>query len=120
MTSQALIELATRLAKDLKRWSEEATLRGAVSPDDLALLRQAADVVERATEKGVIARVNDTHLGFFKQSWASGWAEVRARPGSRVLDAYVWGKRGDFWTSPGSPPAWGTSNASQVDVTRRR
>ena len=68
----------------------------------------------------MVARVNDTHLGFFKQSWASGWAEVRARPGSRVLDAYVWGKRGDFWTSPGSPTVWGTSNASQVDVTRRR
>lgn len=60
MTSQELIELATRLAKDMTRWSEEATLRGAVSTDDLALLRQAADVVERATEKGVIARVNDT------------------------------------------------------------
>ena len=60
MTSQELLELATRLAKDMKSWSEEATLRGAVTPDDLTLLRDAAGVVERATEKGVIARVNDT------------------------------------------------------------
>lgn len=60
MTSQELLDLATRLAKDLKSWSEEATLRNAVSPDDLTRLREAAGVVERATEKGVFARVNDT------------------------------------------------------------
>lgn len=60
MTSQELLDLATRLAKDFKIWSEEATLRNAVSTNDLVLLRQVAAVLERATERGVAAQVNDT------------------------------------------------------------
>lgn len=49
MTSQLFLELSTRLVKDLKAWSEEATRREAMSPEEIADLQEAADIVDRAT-----------------------------------------------------------------------
>lgn len=72
-----------------------------------------------AVRDDMVMRVNDTHLKFFTQSAAAGWADVAARPADRVLDAWRPGERGDYWTSPGSPPAWGAGQVSQLDVTRR-
>jgi hypothetical protein len=49
MTSQALLKLATHLVKDLKAWSEEATRRDAITPEDLTVLQGAAEIVDRVT-----------------------------------------------------------------------
>jgi Xaa-Pro aminopeptidase len=49
MTSQLFLELSTRLVKDLKAWSEEATRREALTPEELADLQEAAEIVDRAT-----------------------------------------------------------------------
>ena len=51
MTSQVFLELSTRLVKDMKEWSEAA--REALSPDELAVLQRAADIVDRATVAAV-------------------------------------------------------------------
>lgn len=59
MTSQELLDLATRLATDLTHWSAEATRLDAISTEELAVLRSAATVIERTTERAVMARVND-------------------------------------------------------------
>lgn len=75
----------------------------------------AWDVTEEIT-----ATVNDSHLDWFKQCHARGFAEFAARPGSRVLDAYRWGERGDYYTSPGSPPEWGDSSLQRVEAKRSR
>ncbi len=53
MTSQLFLELSTRLVKDLKAWSEEATRREAMSPEEIANLQEAADIVDRVTVAAV-------------------------------------------------------------------
>jgi len=53
MTSQLFLELSTRLVTDLKAWSEEATRREAMSPEELAALQDAADIVDRVTVAAV-------------------------------------------------------------------
>jgi len=68
----------------------------------------------------ITAIVNGTHGAFFRASRDRGFAQVAARPGEQVLDAWVWGTRGDFHTSPPSPPAWDDTSASMVSATRRR
>jgi hypothetical protein len=53
MNKQALLDLATRLVKDLKEWSEEATHRDVISPEELTVLQAAAETVDRVTVKAV-------------------------------------------------------------------
>lgn len=68
----------------------------------------------------ITAKVSDTLLDFLRQSHDRGLCDFGARPGSRVLDAWQWGERGTYWTSPGSPPSWGDHNVAQVTASRRR
>lgn len=68
----------------------------------------------------ITATVNDTLLSWLRQLAERGICDWRARPGERVLDVWPAGERGDFYTTPGSPPAWTGAHLSQVDVTRRR
>lgn len=49
MTSAQLLDLSTRLVKDLKAWSEAATTRTHVSPEDLEALERAAIIIDRVT-----------------------------------------------------------------------
>ncbi len=49
MNTEALVDLSTRLAHDLKDWSEEVARRDTISPDQLRVLREAADIIEQAT-----------------------------------------------------------------------
>lgn len=60
MTSKELLDLATRMAVDLKNWSAEATHRNLVTAEELALLRSAAEVIEHATERAALDTMNDT------------------------------------------------------------
>jgi hypothetical protein len=60
MTVQAFVELSTRLVNDLKTWSEEATGRDALSPEDIAALQRAADIVDRVTVAAVAAGPSST------------------------------------------------------------
>lgn len=53
MTSELFLELSTRLVNDMKSWSEEATRRDTMSPDELAVLQEAAEIVDRATVAAV-------------------------------------------------------------------
>lgn len=53
MTTQLFLELSTRLVQDLKAWSEEATRRDSMSPDELAVLHHAAAIVDRVTVAAV-------------------------------------------------------------------
>jgi len=53
MTSQAFVELSTRLVKDLKQWSDEATRRDRLSPEQLAVLQETADIVDSVTVTAV-------------------------------------------------------------------
>lgn len=68
----------------------------------------------------ITARVNSTLLEFLRQSHDRGLCDFRARPGSRVLDAWVFGDRGTYHTSPGSPPSWGDTSLSESRATRKR
>lgn len=68
----------------------------------------------------ITATVNDTHLDWFRQCDARGLGEFGARHGARVLDAWRWGERGDYYTSPGSPPEWTGSHVQSVVAKRRR
>jgi len=49
MTSQQFVELSTRLMNDMKAWSEEATRRAAVTPEQLTALERAVEIVDRVT-----------------------------------------------------------------------
>ncbi len=60
MTSQLFLALSTRLVKDLKDWSEEATRLDTLTPDELAVLQAAAGIVDRATVAAVAAAGPDT------------------------------------------------------------
>jgi len=60
MTPKELLDLATRMAVDLKNWSAEATHRNLVTAEELALLRSAVTVIERVTESAALDTVNDT------------------------------------------------------------
>jgi len=53
MKIQALLELSTRLVTDLKQWSEEATHRDVILPEELTALQAAAEIVDRVTVKAV-------------------------------------------------------------------
>lgn len=53
MTSQHFLELSTRLVKDLKAWSEEAAHRDTLPPAALAVLQEAAEIVDRVTVAAV-------------------------------------------------------------------
>ncbi len=53
MTTQLFLELSTRLVKDVKDWSEEATRRNALTPEDLIALQRAAEIVDQATVAAV-------------------------------------------------------------------
>ena len=55
MTKERLLELATWIARDLKEWSEEATHRQAIEPDELDRLYAAAEIVDRVTVAMVAA-----------------------------------------------------------------
>lgn len=56
MTNQLLLDLSTRLVKDLKAWSEEATSRDAITPEQLEILHAAADIVDQVTVTAVAQR----------------------------------------------------------------
>ena len=73
-----------------------------------------------ATRDDITARVNDTLLDWLRQLAAQGVCDFAASASSRVLHLWPSGERGDFHTTPGSPPSWGDSQLSQVDVARRR
>ena len=49
MSPEAFLELSTRLVNDMKAWSEEATRLDRLSTDELAMLRRAAEIVDRIT-----------------------------------------------------------------------
>jgi len=53
MTSQDFLQLSTRLVKDVKEWSEEATRLDALSAEELAVLHRAAEIVDRSTVAAV-------------------------------------------------------------------
>ena len=55
MTSQALLELSIRLAKDLTDWSQEATKRDAITPAHLTILQNAAEIIDTVTVAAVDA-----------------------------------------------------------------
>jgi hypothetical protein len=56
MTNQMLLDLSTRLVTDLRAWSEEATARDAISPEQLEALQAAAEIVDRVTVTAVAQR----------------------------------------------------------------
>lgn len=58
MTNEMLLELSTRLVKDLKDWSEEATRRDAIPPEQIEILRAAAEIVDRVTVTAVAQRTD--------------------------------------------------------------
>lgn len=68
----------------------------------------------------ITATVNDTHLAFLRQSHARGFCDFAARPGERVLDAWRWRERGDFWTGPAEPPVWDDGQLTQASGSQRR
>ena len=49
MSPDAFLELSTRLVNDMKAWSEEATRLDRLSTDELAMLKRAAEIVDRIT-----------------------------------------------------------------------
>lgn len=49
MSPEAFLELSTRLVNDMKAWSEEATRLDRLSTDELAMLKRAAEIVDRIT-----------------------------------------------------------------------
>jgi hypothetical protein len=55
MTSQQFLALSTRVVKDLKAWSEEATRRSPVPPVDLAELERVAAIIDRVTTDAIAA-----------------------------------------------------------------
>ena len=73
-----------------------------------------------ATRDDITARVNDPLLDWLRQLAAQGVCDFGGDPSSRVLHLWPSGERGDYHTTPGSPPSWGDSQLSQVDVARRR
>lgn len=68
----------------------------------------------------ITATVNDTHLAFLRQSHARGLCDFAARPGSRVLDAWRWQERGDYWSSPPTPPIWGDGQLAESSGSQSR
>jgi hypothetical protein len=56
MTNEMLLDLSTRLVIDLRAWSEEATARDAISPEQLEALQAAAEIVDRVTVTAVAQR----------------------------------------------------------------
>jgi hypothetical protein len=56
MENQSLLDLSTRLVRDLKSWSEEATGRDVISPEQLEILHAAAEIVDRVTVTAVAER----------------------------------------------------------------
>lgn len=68
----------------------------------------------------ITATVNESLLAWFRQSHARGFCDVRARPGERVLDAYRWRERGDFWTEPESRPVWARAQIEESSGERTR
>lgn len=64
-------------------------------------------------------RTNDTMLAWLRQLAARGMCDFGANQSARELRLWLPGQRGDFHTTPGSPPAWTGSHTSGVDVTRR-
>jgi len=55
MTTQAFLELSTRLTKDLTDWSHEATKRDAITPAHLSILQNAAEIIDIVTVAAVDA-----------------------------------------------------------------
>ncbi|HUR35140.1 MAG TPA: hypothetical protein VM032_15155 [Vicinamibacterales bacterium] len=55
MKPELLLDLSTRLMHDLKTWSEEATARNAITPEELGVLQHAVEIVERITTRAVAA-----------------------------------------------------------------
>ena len=53
MTSQQFLDLSTRIVKDLKAWSEEATRRTLVPPIDLEELERVAAIIDRVTTNAI-------------------------------------------------------------------
>ena len=53
MNNQMLLDVATRLVKDMKDWSEEAARRAAISPEQLEILQTAAEIVDQVTVTAV-------------------------------------------------------------------
>jgi hypothetical protein len=49
MKSKALVDLSTQLVKDLGSWTAEMATVKALSPEDLKLLRDVTELVEKAT-----------------------------------------------------------------------
>jgi hypothetical protein len=58
MDNQMLLDLSTRLVRDLKAWSEEATGRDVIAPEQLEILHAAAEIVDQATVAAVAERAD--------------------------------------------------------------
>lgn len=67
----------------------------------------------------ITARTSDTLLVWLRLLCARGMCDIQADPTARKLRMFLPGHCGNFWTSPGSPPAWTGAHLSQVDVARR-
>ncbi len=53
MTSQQFLDLSTRVVRELKEWSEEATRRTVVPPVDLEELERVAAIIDRVTTNAI-------------------------------------------------------------------
>jgi hypothetical protein len=53
MTPREFLDLSTRLCKDMKDWSVQASADNVLSPSDLVILKSVMGIVERATTKDV-------------------------------------------------------------------
>jgi hypothetical protein len=65
------------------------------------------------------AKVSDTLLAVIRSWHDQGQWDVAARPATRVLDAWVWQQRGDFFTS-GAPLVWGDFELTSVSIEGER
>jgi len=66
------------------------------------------------------ATANNTLLSVIKQWHDEGYWDVASRPGSRVLDAWRWQERGDFYTTPANPLEWNDDHLSNLVIEGKR
>lgn len=66
------------------------------------------------------ATANSTLLSTMKQWHDEGYWDVAARSSTRVLDAWRWQERGDYYTTPGSPLVWDDDNLSNLSIEGKR
>ena len=59
MTPKEYVSLSTRLAKDLKAWIEESRDQHGIAADELNVLNDAAEIVERTTMRVTKQETNE-------------------------------------------------------------